>query len=113
MDAIDHKRFLYINSANRTSGSINSFTVPVDMSANEQYDACVVTACSVPVSFLLIPNGYNTFQLKELSTIVTLTITPASYNLNSFCTELVTVLNTGSPHGWTYGASYNDGFITP
>lgn len=110
IDATKGKRFFYINSINRISGTSSAFAVPIQMPTNEQYDACVVTAVSIPISYYLITNNYNTFQLQEQNTIVTITIPQGNYNINSFCTVVAALLNSNSPFHYTYSLTYNNSF---
>jgi hypothetical protein len=118
-EAYKDKRFLYINSANRLSGTSSSFSVQIQLPTNEEYDTCIVTQLSIPVSYYLIPIGSNTMQLSENGTIVTVTIPPGNYNINSFCTIVPPLLNASSPNDLTYTMSYpsaftqnNTGYIT-
>jgi hypothetical protein len=110
MDPNTNKKFLFINSANRLSGTSNAFSIAVQIPTVEQYDCCVVTQASIPVSYYLVVAGLNTFQLNELTTTVTITIPPGNYNLNSFSIVVANLLNTSSPHSWTYSISYPSAF---
>jgi hypothetical protein len=105
-EAYQSKRFFYINSANRVSGSSAAFAVPLQIPANEQYNACCVVQASIPISYYLIPDGSNTFQLQEGASVVTITIPAGNYNISSFCTVVSALLTSNSPHSWTYTMAY-------
>jgi hypothetical protein len=109
-EAYKNKRFFFINSFNRLSGSSNAFSIEVQIPSNEEYDSVCVTQVSIPVSYYLIDAGYNTFQLKENNTIVTITIPAGNYNINSFCTILPPILNSASPNGLTYTMTFPQSF---
>lgn len=112
VDATKNKRFFYINSVNRIGGSSAAFSIALQMPTHEQYDACVITQASIPISYYLISTGYNTFKLTENTTTVTITIPVGNYNINSFCTIIPTLLNANSPNNWIYTMTYNSGFTT-
>jgi len=109
-DPTKNKRFFYINSFNRLSGTSSAFSVAIQMPAHEEYDACCVTQASIPISYYLVASGYNTFILTEFNTNVTITIPVGNYNINSFCTVVPILLNAASPNGWTYTMTYNSSF---
>jgi hypothetical protein len=110
IDATLNKKFFYINSLNRNTGTSSQFSISIQMPTHEQYDACVVTAATVPISYYLVSNNYNTFNLQENGQIVTITIPAGKYNLNSFCTVVPNLLNAASPNRWTYAMTYNTSF---
>ena len=107
---ITNKRIIYINSANRLSGSSSAFSISVQLPQHEDYNKITVLEANIPISYYLIPAGYNTFQLKELSTTVTITIPAGNYNVQSFANILTTLLNINSPNSWVYSISYNNGY---
>jgi len=109
-ESYKNKRFFFINSYNRISGTSSAFSIEIQVPANEDYDSVCVTQVSIPVSYYLISSGYNTFQLQENNSIVTITIPAGNYNLNSFCTILPPILNSSSPNGLTYTMSFPQSF---
>lgn len=96
--------FSSTNSLNETNSSFQS--IPVDLGLND-YDSVVVVDANIPKSFYNFPSGYNTFILQEGATQVTITIPPASYNINNLLTVLTTLLSAGSPNTWDYLAEYS------
>ena len=103
-------RIEYINSANRIAGTNENFTYALTMAPNETYDKVCVLFANIPVSYYLVKDGSNTFQLKELSTTVTITVPPGNYSVNSFITVVNTLLNANSPNSWSYTMSINNSF---
>ena len=82
---IDKKKFIYIDSDKRINGDSSQFSYLLDLSDTEHYDYCTVLQASIPYTFYLIQDNFNTFQLKETSNdAVTVTIPKGNYNINSF-----------------------------
>ncbi len=102
----DQKKFVMINSVNRIAGTSSAFSVGVQIPTTEDYDRCVVTQASIPISYYLIPQGYNTFQLTEGVSTVTISIPVGNYNINSFCSIVQGLLTTYSPNRWTYTMTF-------
>jgi hypothetical protein len=109
-DSFRNKRFFYINSANRISGTSSSFCVPIQIPVNEEYDSMCVTQVSIPISYYLVPAGMNTMQLVENGTHVTITIPSGNYNINSFCLIVQALLTSHSPNSLTYTMTYPSSF---
>lgn len=107
---IDNSRVEYINSANRDNGTNENFTYTMNMSQDEYYDKVVVLFANIPISYYLINSGLNTFQLKELSTTVTVTVPPGDYSATSFITVVLPLINSASPNNWTYTMTLNNSF---
>jgi hypothetical protein len=72
------------------------------MPADKIFDRVVVLSALIPKSYYLISSSYNTFQLQEGVSIVTVTIPPGNYTFNAFKTVIPTLLTTASPNHWTY-----------
>lgn len=106
MATITKRKFFYINSRNRISGTDSNFSYNLEMNKNEEYDHAVVLQCSIPKSYYLIETGYNTFILKEGIVETTVTVPVGNYNRDSFKTLVQTLLNTASPNLWTYTVTY-------
>lgn len=103
------KKFIYyVNSANRLNASDtdNSFSYKFINLQDGEFDSVVVLSASIPKSFYLFQNGQNTFQLKENTSTVTITIPQGNYNRNSLLAIVMRLLNTNSPNGWTYIITY-------
>lgn len=95
------------SSENSISGSQSTFqSAPINLGQNE-YDSVVVVDASFQKSFYNFPSGYNTFNLTENSTTVTITIPPGSYNKNNMITVLSNLLTSSSPNGWSYLLTYS------
>lgn len=112
-EAYKDKRFLYINSANRLSGTSSAFSIGIQLPAEEEYDSCVVTQVNIPISYYLVPASGNTFILTELGVSTTLSIPPGNYNINSFCTIVAALLTSGSAFGWVYTMTYPTSYTQP
>lgn len=97
-----------INSENRNSGTTSdfSFTIPSD----GDYTHVCVLGCNVPVSYYLIQAPYNTLILNEAGTLITVTIPVGNYNVASFKTIVVPVLNAASIRGWVYSMAFDNDF---
>jgi hypothetical protein len=106
MSYIQYKRFFYINSKNRLSGTDSNFSFNLEIPQNQDYDKVVVLQASIPKSYFLVESGYNTFQLQEDTSAVTITIPVGSYTRRSFQTTLQQKLRSYSPHGYVYTVSY-------
>ena len=112
MQYIEYKRFFYIDSIDRISGTSSNFSYNLQIPQNELYDMAVVTQLSIPVSYYLIESGYNTFTLLEtgplpsISVEKVITIPEGNYNVNSFCLVVGALLTTNSPTSSTYVMSF-------
>lgn len=107
---IANSRILHINSANRTGGTNSSFTYSFNLATDEEYDRCCVLQASVPISYYLVQDGYNTFTLQEGVSTATITVPAGNYNSRSFMTVVSGLLNTASPNGFTYAMTMNNTF---
>lgn len=100
-----HQKLFYINSKNAISGSHEDFYHLIDLKDHHECDKVAVLQASIPKSFYLIQNGYNTFTLRELGVDYTVTLTPGNYNRKSLKITLQTILNDTSFNNWTYNIS--------
>ncbi len=50
-ESYKNKRFFFINSFNRLSGTSNAFSIEIQVPSNEEYDSVCVTQVSIPVSY--------------------------------------------------------------
>ena len=87
----------------RISGTNSSFQSKVIDLGSNTFDTVCLVQSSIPKSNYNMPSGYNTFQLKEINTTVTVTIPPGSYNKNNLLTAVTTALNSASPNGQLHG----------
>jgi hypothetical protein len=95
-------QIIHVDSNNRLTGSHSNFTYQMDLSRNVEYDRVVVLDANIPKSYYLVQAGLNTFQLKESSATVTITLPAGNYNRTSLRNVLTTLLNTASPSGFNY-----------
>jgi hypothetical protein len=107
---LQSKRFIYINSAQRASGTSSNFVIGISIPASEKYTHVSLLQASVPVSYYLINKNANTFVLNENGVNTTITIEAGNYNINSFTKIVSQLLTTASPNHWTYTATYPKDF---
>lgn len=105
MAFIKDKVLFYVNSGNQLSSTSNSFTYILDMKDYVGYDRICITQAQIPISYWIVEQGLNTFQLRENNTTVTITIQPGNYNALSFATVIPALLNASSPNGLIYTIS--------
>jgi len=111
MSQVKSKRIYYISSADRTSGTTSAFGIPIEVPTEEKFDSITLLDCSIPVSYYLVPSGYNTFVLSEPTQVdVTITIPVGNYSIGSFCSTVGPLLTTASLSGFTYILTYQNGF---
>lgn len=107
------QHIVYIDSGNRLSGTSSNFTYNINLPSDKKFNKVVVLGALIPKSYWLIQNGYNTFQLTENGTTVTVSLPLGDYNLTSFRTIVSTLLTNSSPNGWTYSITYPNINILP
>jgi hypothetical protein len=101
-----NKKVFYIDSNNRMTGTTSDFTISINVEPGDEFTHACVLQCLIPKSYYLIQNGFNTFQLKEGISTVTITIPPGNYSRRSFQIQIMLLLNTLSPNLWTYSITY-------
>jgi len=105
------RKFVYIDSGKRLTGTSSDFSYSLDLSEGDRFDHCVITQASIPFTYYLIRDGFNTFQLKETGqTAVTITIPVGNYNINSFVEIVGPLLTTAGVLGSTYTLTYPKSF---
>jgi hypothetical protein len=107
MPNILHSRKYYINSADRVSGSNQSFKYSFIIPPDHEFDHICVIDASIPMSFYIVRAPYNHFILNEDMLSVKIIITPANYNALTFNSQVVSQLNTNSPNGYTYAMTFD------
>lgn len=120
MNFAKHRQLFYIDSGKRIQGTSSDFSYELDMSKNDKFDHCTVLQASIPFTYYLIEDGFNTFQLQETDQIaVTVTIPEGNYNINSFAAIVGPLLTAASALNSTYTLTYpasftatNTAFIT-
>jgi hypothetical protein len=93
---------VYVNSLDRVSGTTSNFTFNINFPQDIRYNKVVVLDALIPKSYYLIANGYNTFQLKEGASTVTVTMPVGNYTYAAFKSITAQVLTSTSPNGWVY-----------
>lgn len=99
---ITNRRYYYINSRDRISGTDGDFTVRMDIPAFGGFTHAVVTDCMIPKSYYLVSKGRNTFTLTENGDETVIALPEGNYNYRSFREVLTNLLNGSSTKGWTY-----------
>lgn len=103
---IENQQKIIVDSSQRASGSNSNFEIILPLDTTKEYDSICLLQASIPKSYYLIPDGYNTFTLQEGAQTATVTITPGNYNISSFMTVLSASMISASPLGATYAISY-------
>lgn len=102
----EHGFIVYVNSRERVSGTDSDFLYSIQMPQDRIMDSVVVLNALIPKSYYLIQEGFNTFQLQEGSTIVTITVPVGSYILSGWTSTLSSLLTAASPNALTYLVTY-------
>ncbi len=100
--------FVYVDSRKRLGGvgTDSDFTYTMNFPPDVTYDRVTVLDLLCPKSYYLIQAGYNTFQLQELTTTITVSVPLGCYLLGAFQTTITNLLNINSPNGWSYAMTY-------
>ena len=84
----------YINSYNKlvSTDSTSNFTVMINLTKNNNFNKVVVLQMSIPKSYYLVQNGYNTFNIYEPDTLSyhLVTIPVGNYTRSLFMAQLNT-----------------------
>lgn len=104
MSIIAEKRLYYVDSHNRLDGTHSDFSYRIDTDSKEFDHACVLQM-SIPKSYYLVQDGYNTFTLIEDGLQETVLIPVGNYNRSTLRTQVQASLTTASAHGYTYAVS--------
>lgn len=97
---------VYVDSSNRASGTDSDFIYNIALPSDQEFTHVCLLNALIPKSYYLIQRGFNTFQLREGATIITVTVPIGNYILNAFRTTITTLLNNASPNGWVYSVTY-------
>lgn len=95
-------RIYYVSTFNRTGGTNEYFTCQLQIPHDAGFDRVVVLQASIPNSFYIVQNGFNTFTLREDDIDTTITVPAGNYSARVFATVVGNLLTTNSPHMWTY-----------
>ena len=86
-------RIYYINSEERNTGSSSNFSFNLDVPDGASFDSVCVLSMTIPKSYYLIRDGYNTFKLTNGTGEYVISITPGNYNVINFVTTVLPLLN--------------------
>ena len=100
--------FVYVNSQDRLNqaDTNSNFTYNIALPQDHKFTHVSLIDATIPKSYYLIQSGYNTFQLTEGATTVTITVPIGNYQLSQWTTTLTSLLTTNSPNGWVYTVTY-------
>ena len=87
-------RLYYITSAQAPNKSNFQYTMTLD----NDFDSVVVLQASIPISYYMVQDGYDSFILRENGVNTTITINEGNYNANTFLTTIINLLNASSPN---------------
>ena len=107
------KKVIYIDSGSQLTSSKNIWSNQIDMNFEGDYNRITVLQSQIPVSYYVIGAGANTFTLTEGSSSVTITISPANYNVFSFSTTVGALMTLNSPNAYTYTINYPNAYTSP
>lgn len=96
------KRIYFINTINKDSGTNEHFSYTLQIPESEGYDRVVLLQASIPNTFYIVQNNYNTFILKEGVVETTITVPPGNYTAKVFALVVSALLTANSPNGWIY-----------
>jgi hypothetical protein len=99
------QRVYTINTLNKLSGTNQDFTYQFQIPQSDNYDRVVVLAASIPNTFYVVLEGYNSFTLRENGVDTLITITPGNYTAKLFSTLIPSLMNAASPNHWVYSMS--------
>lgn len=103
---------IYLNSANRLTGSSHDFTIAIPrITTHTYFTHCAVVSANIPKSFYML-EGSDYFLVDERAevggTLRQITFDAGNYSRRSFQIILATKLNTGAPAGLTYDVKYGN-----
>lgn len=107
------KRVIYIDSGSQLTSSKNIWSNQIDMNFEGDYNRITVLQSQIPVSYYVIGAGANTFTLTEGNSSVSITISPANYNVFSFSTTVGALMTSNSPNGYIYTITYPNSYTSP
>lgn len=107
------KKVVYIDSGSQLTSSKNIWSNQIDMNFEGDYNRVTVLQSQIPVSYYVIGAGANFFTLTEGSNSISITITPANYNVFSFASTVSALLTANSPNAYTYTINYPNAYTSP
>lgn len=84
----------YVDSDYRVSGTSASFVYNIKLP--RKFDRVAVVSASIPKTWYMVSDTYNTFYVTELTGTRTITVPVGDYTLTNFTTKILELLNTGT-----------------
>jgi hypothetical protein len=112
MNLITKRKIIYIDSGLQLTSTNNVFVANLDVEIPAEYNYVSLVGFQCPVSYYIIASGNNTFQLREGSTTVSISVLPGNYNILSFQSTISALLTANSPNGYTYTITYPTSYTT-
>lgn len=105
----------YIDSHTKLNGTDTHFTHTVNLPSRNTFDSACVLQASIPKSFYLIAQNFNSFVLTEPASEPTEIFIPVgNYSRKALALTLASVLNQYSPSGeFTYAVTFPNGAVGP
>src|SRR5690349_7428360 len=97
-----NKRFVYIDSNKRISGTHSNFEYDLSVASFQEYTHVCVAQANIPKTYYLIELGENTFTLREDVHDIQISIPAANYTRSNLKTVLEGLLNDSSVLGISY-----------
>lgn len=98
-----------IHSANRIPDGSDTdnfnYNILIPFDVLNQLTHVSVTQMFIPRSYYDIDTPFNTFQLREGASTVSITVPPGNYSLCQFIPDMQALLNANSPNGYMYTVS--------
>lgn len=95
----------YIDSDYAKSGTVSDFTY--DIVPPRKFNRFSLVSCSIPKTFYMIQDTYNTFIVEENGVQRTITIPPGNYSNITFPAVMTPLLNANPPYVYTFSAFDN------
>lgn len=89
------------------SSSKSHFQYKLMTEINSNFSHMSIISAYIPKMWYVVQEGYDKFILTELATTVNLIIPSGNYSVSTLMAALDTMLNTGSPFGYTYTTSWS------
>ena len=113
MSQLPRKRFFYLTSGNLLNESTNTFQAVIQLPDYQDFDRISLTQASIPISYYVVQQGFNTFNLIEGNSTILITLVPANYNALSFATIVSGLMTAASLNSLTYTITYPSSFTAP
>jgi hypothetical protein len=93
---MEYSKIYYISSNYRSTGNITDFKIQLQIDKTQEYTHCGVISATIPNTYYIVQNNYNTFQLIENNVIKTITVAAGNYNITQFINTVKQLLNANS-----------------